>query len=259
LQQVVLNLCTNAAHAIDGNGLIGVTAERKVVTTHMRLSHGELAPGRYVRLAVSDSGRGFDESTARRLFEPFFTTRSSGTGLGLATVREIVGDHNGAMNVSSKPGQGSRFEAWLPMAAANDSVQIPSDAPLGHGETVLVVESEKERLWRDEEILAALGYEPVGFAAPADAIAACRSSPAKFDVILVSDSSFNASGIDLARTLHRLTPRSPIVFATVSTRDMNIDAMAEAGISEVLRKPLLSTELAGALSRCLRRSSTVRG
>jgi signal transduction histidine kinase len=73
--------------------------------------------GRYVCLAVTDSGRGFDESVARRLFEPFFTTRSAGTGLGLATVHEIVRDHDGAMNVQSKPECGSRFEAWLPAVA----------------------------------------------------------------------------------------------------------------------------------------------
>jgi signal transduction histidine kinase len=79
------------------------------------------SPGRYVCLSVSDTGHGFDEGMARRLFEPFFTTRLAGTGLGLATVHEIVRDHDGAMNVRSKPGHGSRFEAWL-SAAATDSI-----------------------------------------------------------------------------------------------------------------------------------------
>ncbi len=161
------------------------------------MSHGELSPGHYVCLTVSDSGCGFDEGVARRLFEPFFTTRSGGTGLGLATVSEIVRDHEGAMNVQSKPGHGSRFEAWLPAVAASSTAVVEgAKLPLGRGETVLVVESEGEQLLCNEEMLAALGYEPVGFGRPADAIAACRSAPDRFDVILVSHAS--RAGIDLA-------------------------------------------------------------
>ena len=122
-----------------------------------RLSHGELSPGRYICLAVADSGRGFDDTIARRLFEPFFTTRAAGTGLGLATVHEIVRDHDGGMNVESKLGQGSLFEAWLPVAP-RDVSEVTRPAMLrGRGQTVMVVESERERLLRDEEMLAALG------------------------------------------------------------------------------------------------------
>ena len=223
------------------------------------MSHGELAPGRYVCLAVIDSGRGFDESVARRLFEPFFTTRLAGTGLGLATVHEIVRDHDGAMNVQSKPGHGSRFEAWLPAAAVDSTAVVgPAMLPLGRGETVLVVESERERLLHDEEMLAALGYEPVGFERPADAIAACRSAPDRFDVILVSHASQTPVGLDLARSLHEVAPRQPMLLATASTIDVSVDALAEAGISELLRRPLVSTELAAALARCLRSPGTLR-
>ena len=116
---------------------------------------------------------------AQRLFEPFFTTRLAGTGLGLATVREIVRDHDGAMNVQSEPGRGSRFEAWLPATGGRRQRRIvgPAMLPLGRGETVLVVESERERLLRDEEMLAALGYEPVGFERPADALARAVRAP----------------------------------------------------------------------------------
>ena len=198
LQQVILNLCTNAAQAMPHSGSIRITAEQKEVATFLPTSHGELVPGRYVCLAVIDTGRGFDESVARRLFEPFFTTRSAGTGLGLATVHEIVRDHGGAMNVQSKPEHGSRFEVWLPAVAADSTAAVgPAVPPLGRGETVLVVESERERLLYNEEMLAALGYEPVGFERPADAIAACRSAPNRFDIILVSYASQTSVGLDL--------------------------------------------------------------
>ena len=253
LQQVILNLCTNAAQAMPRSGSIRITAEQKEVTAFLPMSHGELVPGRYVCLAVIDTGLGFDESVARRLFEPFFTTRSAGTGLGLATVHEIVRDHGGAMNVQSKPEHGSRFEVWLPAVAADSTAVVgPAVPPLGRGETVLVVESERERLLYNEEMLAALGYEPVGFDRPADAIAACRSTPNRFDIILVSHASQTSVGLDLARALHKVAPRQPILFATSSTIDVGVEALADAGISDVLRWPLASTELAAALTRCLR-------
>ena len=253
LQQVILNLCTNAAQAMEGSGCIRVTAEQKDVAALCSMSHGALTPGRYVCLAVIDTGCGFAEGVARRLFEPFFTTRRAGTGLGLATVGEIVRDHDGAMNVQSKPGHGSRFEAWLPAAAADSTAGVGTAMlPLGRGETVLVVESEREQLLYDEEMLAALGYEPVGFERPADAITACRSAPGRFDIILVSHASQTLAGVDLAYALHEIAPRQPLLLATESTSDVNVDALAEAGISEVLRRPLASTELAAALARCLR-------
>jgi len=252
LQQVILNLCTNAAQAMPRNGSIRITAEQKEVAALLPVSHGELMPGRYVCLAVIDTGRGFDESVAQRLFEPFFTTRSAGTGLGLATVHEIVRDHGGAMNVQSKPEHGSRFEVWLPASADSTAVVAPAGPPLGRGETVLVVESERERRLYNEEMLAALGYEPVGFEHPADAIAACRSAPDRFDIILVSHASQTSVGLDLTRALHKVAPRQPILFATSSTIDVGVEALADAGISDVLRRPLASTELAAALARCLR-------
>src|SRR5262249_8684924 len=238
---------------------IRITAEQKEVAAVLPMSHGELVPGRYVCLAVIDSGHGFDESVARRLFEPFFTTRSAGTGLGLATVHEIVRDHDGKMNVQSTAEHGSRFGAWLPAVTADSTAVVgPAVLPLGRGETVLVVESERERLLYNEEMLAALGYEPVGFERPADAIAACRSAPDRFDVILVSHAPQAPVGLDLARSLHEGAPRPPMLRATASTIDVSVDALTEAGISEILRRPLVSTELAVALARCMRSSTTLQ-
>jgi signal transduction histidine kinase/CheY-like chemotaxis protein len=257
LQQVIVNLCTNAAQAMPNGGPISVTAELKEVAAPLSLSHGELTPGRYVCLAVSDTGCGFEEGVARRLFEPFFTTRAAGTGLGLATVQEIVRDHDGAINVDSKLGQGSRFEAWLPAA---DGWEAPkaTTLPLGRGETVLVIESIQERLRRDEEMLAALGYEPVGFERPEDAFAACRWRPDRFDAILVDHAPHIQSGIALAQRLHEIAPRLPVLLATASTTDVGVDTLAEAGISEVLRRPLESAELAAAMTRCLRQTRSLQ-
>jgi signal transduction histidine kinase len=252
LQQIILNLCTNAAQAMEGSGAVHIAAEQKDLAIPLRLSHGELAPGQYVSLAVSDTGRGFDEAVARRLFEPFFTTRLMGTGLGLATVREIVHGHNGAMNVASEPGRGSRFEAWLPLAPA-ENMPVPQPAvPAGNGQTIMIVESKRDRLLREEEMIAALGYEPVGFERPGDAIAACRASPSRFDVFVISHGLGMHDGLDLARALHKIAPARPLLLAVASSIEIAVDRLADAGISEILQRPLVSGELAGALRRCLR-------
>jgi DNA-binding NtrC family response regulator len=121
--------------------------------------------------------------------------------------------------------------------------------PLGRGETVLVVESEPERLLRNEEMLAALGYEPVGFRYAADALAARGAAPDRFDIILISHGPQTQGGLDLARTLHEMAPRRPVLLAAASATELSVDVLAKAGISEVLRRPLSSTELAAALAR----------
>jgi signal transduction histidine kinase len=252
LQQVILNLCSNAAQAMEDGGRIRVAAKLEEAAEFRQMSDGELSPGRYVCLSVTDDGRGFDERVARRMFEPFFTTRLGGTGLGLATVREIVRDHDGAIGAQSRPGQGSRFEVWLPATAAGGSAAAePELLPLGHGETVLIIEGEREHLLPDEEKLAALGYEPVGFESAGDALAACRSEPGRFDIILVSYGSQAQDGLDLARALHEIAPLKPVLLAAASSVDVDVNALAEAGVFEVLRWPFASTELAAALARCL--------
>src|SRR5882757_11532293 len=162
LQQVILNLCNNAAQAIEDGGRIEIATALREITELRSLTHDELHPGRYVCIVVTDTGQCMDQATLARIFEPFFTTRTSGNGLGLATVREIVREHGGAMNVESSPGEGSRFEVWLPCLTTVTPALLVDEPvrPVGCGETVLMVAHDEARLLRDEEILAALGYEP---------------------------------------------------------------------------------------------------
>jgi signal transduction histidine kinase/ActR/RegA family two-component response regulator len=253
LQQVILNLCNNAAQAMDQVGRVEIETEVREITGARSLSHGDLWSGRYVRIAVSDTGRGIDEMTLEHIFEPFFTTRLAGNGLGLATVREIVREHGGAMDVWSAPGVGSRFEVWLPciaVAAPTPRDDVPV-LPLGRGETVLVVEDASERLLGEEEMLAALGYEPVGFTRADDALAACRTTPKRFDALLVGHLAPAASALDMAVALHEIVPDVPILLATASADESGADALVAAGISEVVHRPLISSEIASALARCL--------
>ncbi|MEI9984095.1 MAG: hypothetical protein WDN69_13330 [Aliidongia sp.] len=122
--------------------------------------------------------------------------------------------------------------------------------PVGHGETVLIIDEEREQLLRDEDILAALGYEPVGFTEGADALTACRASPDRFDVVVVGHVAPSAA-LDLARALHAIVPDRPILLATASADEIGADALMAAGISEILGWRFRSTDIAPALFRCL--------
>ena len=249
LQQVILNLCNNAALAMKNAGRIELGADVQEVVGLRSLTHGELRAGRYVRIAVGDSGCGMDPATQARIFEPFFTTRSDGNGLGLATAREIVRQYGGAMNVQSAAGEGSRFEVWLPCQATAEPVgEIDTSAlPLGCGETVLIVASGNARLLRDEEMLAALGYEPVGFSSADAALAACRAAPERFDTVVVGCLGSVAASLELATALHAAVPRLRIVLASKSIEEIGADTLVAAGVTDVVHWPIIAPQIAAAL------------
>src|SRR5262249_10336378 len=147
------------------------------------LSHDKIDAGQYVLISVADSGAGMDGPMLDRIFEPFFTTRPNGNGLGLATVRELVHDHGGRLNVRSRPRDGSRFDVWLSRVAGGvwaAERRSAARAP-GRGEGVMLVAADSDRLLGDEEMLAALGYEAVGFATAEAARAAGKAAPSRFD------------------------------------------------------------------------------
>lgn len=251
LQQVVVNLCANAAQATDGGGTISIDVEERDVDRAREFAHGELGPGQYAVLSVSDTGRGMDDATLARIFEPFFTTREAGHGLGLATVREVVLGHGGAIDVRSAPGAGTRFEVWLPRAGATEPA--PPDVAFGRGETLLLVGGAADRLAGDEELLAALGYEPVGFAAPGEALDAVRAAPGRFDAAVVRHAGPGPApaALGLVAELRGAAPGLPVVLAAASTEGIGAGAPASRGVAEVVRWPLACDELAPALRRCL--------
>jgi signal transduction histidine kinase/ActR/RegA family two-component response regulator len=257
LQQVVMNLCTNAAQAMAGNGVIDLGLDRVALDAGRTLSHGALAPGRYVRLTVRDRGHGIDPATLERIFEPFFTTKAvgAGTGLGLAMVHGIVADHGGAMHVHSSPGAGSSFEAYFPQTdvppADDDRSEEP--LPLGEGETVLLVDDERPLVLLGEEMLASIGYEPVGFDQSPAALAAFRADPDRFDLVLTDELMPEMTGTELATALHEVRPDLPIILMTGHGGRVDAREARAVGVREVLKKPLLCADLARGLARHLAR------
>jgi signal transduction histidine kinase len=249
LQQVILNLCNNAAQATDDIGEVAIETDLREIGHPRILGHGELPSGRYVVISVRDMGRGMDKATIEQLFKPFFTTRPNGHGLGLATVRTIVKEHGGAIDVSSKPGVGSCFEVWFPriLSPRPEAQLVPTPLPLGHGQTVLLLNEEPGHLLKDEEVLAALGYEPVGFASADDGFAAYGTGHERFDAVLISHvQSMDAA--ELVAAFGRRAPDIPIVLAATSMGDLSRPVPAAAAR---VHYPLSGAELAGALARCL--------
>ncbi|MGH6896207.1 MAG: two-component system VirA-like sensor kinase [Geminicoccaceae bacterium] len=255
LQQVVVNLSTNAAQAMQGRGTLEVGVDALSLANGRTLSHGTLEAGRYLRLTVRDSGQGMDDATMERIFEPFFTTKApgSGTGLGLATVHGIVAEHDGAIDVRSRLGRGSTVEVYLAQTETHAPDQYPAEtpAPSGHGETILLIDDETPLMLLGEEMLAALGYEPVGFDSSVRALAAFCADPQRFDLLLADEVMPEMTGTQLAAEVHRIRPALPIVLMTGYGGPIEARGLRAAGICEVLRKPLSSAEIAASLARHL--------
>ncbi|MEO5961538.1 MAG: ATP-binding protein, partial [Opitutaceae bacterium] len=189
VHQVIMNLCTNAWHAMkDRPGKLGVELERFEVDAGLARTQPDLRPGSYVRLSVSDTGHGMAKATLDRIFEPFFTTKApgEGTGLGLAVVHGIMRTHDGAITVYSEPGQGTKFHLYFPAhlgpRVADAGVKAPP-VPHGKGERVLYLDDEKLLAEMGGKILQRLGYKPEIFSTAADALAAFRAQPEKFDLV----------------------------------------------------------------------------
>jgi signal transduction histidine kinase len=256
LQQVVMNLCTNAAQAMEGRGVLALALDTIDSEDMLTLSHGSLPAGRYVRLLVRDTGHGIDQAALERIFEPFFTTKPAGqgTGLGLSTAHGIVTEHGGAVNVRSRRGEGTTFEIYLPRmreTAAGEDKALEPPIQAGHGETVLIVDDDKPLVLLGEEMLAALGYEPVGFDRSRAALAAFSAEPKRFDLVLTDEVMPEMTGTELAGAMHEVRPDLAIVLMTGYDHPLRSNRLQAAGIREVLKKPLLSKALADCLRRQL--------
>ncbi len=249
LQQVFVNLGRNAVEAMRDVGRITVRADRRWSDAPATLSRGTIGAGEHVRIRVSDTGSGMDAATMERIFQPFFTARAGGTGLGLATVREIVHEHGGAIDVSSMPGRGSEFAVWLPAVPAGAAAG-PTPR-LGAGQTVLVLTPDPEQVLQDEEMLAALSYEPVGFREPEAALEAVRASPGRFDAVLLDVGRPDRAALGILAGLRAALPGRPVLLALRGGLDAGAGELAAPGVAAALSRPLRSAALADALATAL--------
>jgi signal transduction histidine kinase/ActR/RegA family two-component response regulator len=257
LFEAVMNLCTNARLAMPSQGVLGVRVQRRLVAEPRDVSHGSIAPGRWLVLEISDTGEGMTPATMERLFEPFFTTRGhKGTGLGLAVVHGVVQDMGGAIDVTTRLHAGSRFALWLPETDAPATVDpgvavAASELARGHGEVVLVVDDEPALVALAEESLADLGYEPVGFGNAEQALAEIEAEPGRFDLVLTDEVMPGMNGTALAERLRSLRPGLPVLLMSGFGGAQLQQRAQAAGVRQVLAKPLQREALARAIAESL--------
>ena len=255
VHQIVMNLCTNAIHAMPSGGVLWVELERERLDCGRRLSHGALERGDYLRLQVTDLGTGIPAHVIDQIFDPFFTTKGigRGTGLGLSLVRTIVSELDGVIDVMTAEGQGTTFTIWLPVGAEAPQTRSTDEreVPTGRGQTIMVVDDEPSLVALAEDTLASLDYEPVGFKSSEAALEAFRAAPWRFDAVITGETMPELSGTGLAKELRELRPDIAVVLVSGYVGPELATRAAESGVTEVLRKPLSRREIGESLERAL--------
>jgi CheY-like chemotaxis protein len=214
-----------------------------------------LRPGRYARIAVSDTGQGMDQATLKRIFEPFFTTKKQGegTGLGLAVVHGIVSDHDGAITVESQVGRGSKFEVFLPEHLGEPSVVSvsPTALPRGHGERILVVDDEEALCVSLTHLLSRLGYQVTAKGQPEAALALFAQSPEDFALVLTDLTMPGMTGLQLAEQMLLLRPSARVVLMSGFSGTWTRASVRTLGLVDMLVKPLNAAALAEGVARAI--------
>ncbi|MDA8133022.1 MAG: PAS domain S-box protein [Desulfobacteraceae bacterium] len=251
IHQVVMNLCTNAYHAMRESGgvmTVGLT-EIDNLEEHMDGLHGKTFSGPHVRLEVRDTGVGMDQDTINKIFEPYYTTKEAGkgTGLGLAVVHGIIEEHQGYITVHSKPGQGTCFNIFLPITSENE--EILSEPPgkktlLKGGGHILLVDDEKSILESTSDLLQYQGYQVTSFSNGADAYKEFEKNPDRFDVIVSDMTMPGMTGDILSQKILALRPNLPIFLCSGYSENLSERRLMEIGIRKFFQKPVIPHELA---------------
>jgi PAS domain S-box-containing protein len=255
VHQIVLNLCTNAAHAmLEKGGVLSVSLTDIDVDSGAAADHPDLLAGKYVRLTVNDTGHGMDHAVMERIFEPFFTTKGSGegTGMGLSTVHGIVKSHGGAITVDSEPQKRSTFHVYLPVSDIDVTDEMPTTEPLLMGtEHILLVDDEEWILTTIQLMLERLGYNVTALTSSLEAMEAFRSQPDKFDLVITDITMPYMTGEVLARQLSAIRPDISIILCTGYSERVSKEKSKEIGIEAYLMKPIKVHEMAKTIRKVL--------
>ncbi len=255
MHQVIMNYCTNAAHAMREKG--GVLEVRLVdvdLDVRAAQAHPKLLPGPYVLLSVHDTGHGMEPRVLNRIFDPFFTTKGpgEGTGMGLAVVHGIVMDHGGAATVESKPGRGTTIYTYLPRVQGRLSETQPEPEPVDGGkERILFVDDEEGLIHFGQSFLPRLGYAAVFCKNGHEALKVFAQDPSAFDLVITDNVMPRMTGVELAETIRELRKDIPIILFTGFSEDITDARARKAGIQEIVLKPVLGSDLAKRIRRLL--------
>jgi nitrogen-specific signal transduction histidine kinase/ActR/RegA family two-component response regulator len=263
LHQVLLNLATNAAHAMEeGGGRLSIELDQVQVDELIAQQTAELRPGLYQRLTVRDTGVGMLPQVVERIFDPFFTTkpRGQGTGLGLSVVHGIVKSHGGAIAVHTAPGKGSSFLVYLPAIPTDvpDAQLMPASSERGRGQRILYVDDEEPLVYLMVRVLDRLGYKVSGFVDVRAALDTFKADPMAYDAVVTDLSMPGMPGTDFAREILEIRPELPVVMTSGFVRNEDREHARKIGVRELLLKPSTVDGLGEVLHRLLV-SETVLG
>ncbi len=259
MHQVIMNLCTNAAFAMqEHGGTLKISLSTIMLTQQSSKKYHDAQPGPYIELKISDTGTGIDSRIIHRIFEPFFTTKEKekGTGMGLAVVHGIVKEHGGNISVKSQINKGTTFTILLPQVLAEDNNSAPpsSAVPRGTGR-ILFVDDEKTLLSLGKNMLESLGYEVMAFPGSLEALEAFQASPEAFDLIITDYTMPHMTGYTLAERIRKINPFARILLCTGYSDTITPEKAQSAGIKQLLYKPISKKELAETIRNILAKES----
>jgi CheY-like chemotaxis protein len=247
IHQILMNLCTNAYHAMQKTGgVLTIHLDKINVDPDFVASRSHLKLGPYVRLAVSDTGHGMEPSTMERIFDPFFTTKAAGegTGMGLSVVYGIVMSYGGDILVESVPGRGTTFSIYLPLLPANVESEVESEPPLvGGTERILLVDDEESIVNVTKTLLVSLGYTVTAYTSSLDALAEFNEQPNDFDLVITDLTMPQMNGMALAQELLDIRPGMPIMLVSGAQENFTVETAEAIGVDASLMKPFLTHEL----------------
>ena len=260
IQQILLNLGTNAAHAMrDMGGTLKVSLVQEDFDLDAAEEYPDLNPGSYLKLIVSDTGSGIDDEIMQKIFEPYFTTKGpgEGTGMGLALVHGIVKSYDGDITVESEPGKGTTFNLCLPRIEADVSPVEEPSAKLPRGtERILFVDDEKEAVDAIQPMLENLGYKVTGRTSSIEALEAFRNRPDGFDLVITDMTMPNMTGKDLAKKLMSIRSDIHIILCTGFSEKIDERRAEEMGISAFVMKPIIMRQMAQTIREVLDKKMT---
>jgi PAS domain S-box-containing protein len=256
IHQIVMNLCTNAYHAMrDSGGIIKVSLEEVAISPDDSLMEHSLRPGPYLLLKISDTGKGIPAEVLPKIFEPYFTTKevNEGTGLGLSVVHGIVKSHHGHISAQSEVGKGTTFNIYLPAEGAEENVtyQDIDNVLTGGGERLIFVDDEMSLVKISSKLLRNMGYEVSAFTNSPDALQAFREEPDSYDLIITDMTMPVMTGARLAQEAKQIRPDIPIILCSGFTEGLDEKTAGEMGICAYLTKPVLQNDLANTIRKAL--------
>ena len=255
IHQLVMNLCTNAFHAMEENGgILAVALDKREFSVNDTNFYQGIEAGKYLKLSVSDTGHGMDKEMITRIFEPFFTTKEvgKGTGIGLSTVHGIIEEHGGTIIVNSQPGLGTSFHVFFPVMSEETMEQSGPEnyIPSGH-ENILFLDDEENIAEMGGQMLKECGYTIVSMTNPYDALKAFQATPDKYDIVVTDMTMPDMTGDKFAKKLMEIRPDIPVIictgFSSLTTKEKSL----KMGIKAFLKKPLTIFELASTVRNVL--------